>query len=132
MSAPKKSVVFVCLGNACRSQIAEGLARHLGGEDWEVYSAGSHPAGFVAPEAIEVLREKGIDISHHYSKGIPDLPSLEFDFVVAMGCGDHCPTIKGRRRLEWKIQDPIGQPLEFFREVRDDIEERIRKLFAGK
>lgn len=128
MDSTKKSIVFVCIGNACRSQMAEGLARHLGQDIWEVHSAGSNPAGFVAPLSLEVLQEKGIELSHHFSKGIPDLPKQDFDYVVTMGCGDRCPTLSGKKRLDWQIPDPIGESKEFFREVRDDLEKRIREL----
>lgn len=122
------SILFVCVGNACRSQMAEGFARSHGPKDLVVYSAGSHPAGFVAREAIESMREKGIDISKHYSKGINDLPKLPFDYVVTMGCGDDCPLVPAKNRLDWEIPDPIGRSPEFFRSVRDDLEARIKKL----
>lgn len=123
-----KSILFVCIGNACRSQMAEGFARHLGLPGLVVYSAGSHPAGFVAPGAIEVMKEKGIDISRHYSKGIGEIPLIEFDILVTMGCGDSCPVVNAKQRIDWQIPDPIGRSSEFFRQVRDEIEAKVRTL----
>jgi len=125
-----KTILFVCVGNACRSQMSEGFARAHGSKDLVVYSAGSSPAGFVAREAIEGMKEKGIDISRHYSKGLFDLPLLEFDVVVTMGCGDICPYVKAKQRINWQIPDPIGRGIEFFRQVRDDLEEKIKDLLT--
>ncbi len=123
-----KSIAFVCIGNACRSQMAEGFAKANGPADLTIYSAGSHPAGFVAQQSIRSMQEKGIDISEHYSKGIDDLPAIEFDYVVTMGCGDNCPTLKAKNRLDWAIPDPIGQGEDYFRQVRDTIEANVRDL----
>jgi arsenate reductase (thioredoxin) len=131
MSNPTKSILFVCIGNACRSQMAEGFARHYGGDKILTFSAGSRPAGFVAPLAIEVMKEKGIDISQHYSKGIEELPRQSFDYVITMGCGDECPWVKGAHRLDWQIADPIGKPIKFFRQVRDEIEEKVKALIRS-
>lgn len=131
MTERKKSIVFVCFGNACRSQMAEGWGRHLGGDEWEAYSAGSNPAGWVAPHSVRVMAEKGIDIAGHYSKGVGELPIQEFDYVVTMGCGDNCPTLKAGTRLDWQIPDPVGQSEEVFRQVRDDLEKRIRNLLGA-
>ncbi len=123
-----KSILFVCVGNACRSQMAEGFARAYGPQDLVVFSAGSRPAGFVAEEAVEGMREKGIDISRHESKGLSKLPLMEFDYVVTMGCGDACPLVPAKHRIEWQIPDPIGRGIEYFRQVRDDLEAKIRDL----
>lgn len=112
--------------------MAEGFARALAGDNIEIYSAGSNPAGFVAPEAIKAMAEKGIDISGHHSKGIDDLPAIEFDTVVTMGCGDNCPTLKAKHRLDWPTPDPIGRGPEFFREVCEMIEERVRALLEAR
>ncbi len=125
-----KSILFVCVGNACRSQMAEGFAKSLGIKDLVVYSAGSHPAGFVAREAVEAMKEKGIDISAQYSKGLRDIPLMEYDYVVTMGCGDACPWVPAKQRLDWKIPDPIGRGNAYFRQVRDDLESRIRSLLS--
>jgi arsenate reductase (thioredoxin) len=126
-----KSILFICIGNACRSQMAEGFARHYGGDKILAFSAGSRPAGFVAPLAIEVMKEKGIDITRHHSKAISELPRQSFDYVVTMGCGDECPWVKGKLHLDWQIADPIGRPIEFFRQVRDEIEEKVKELVSG-
>lgn len=125
-----KSILFVCVGNACRSQMAEGFARAYGPEDLVVYSAGSNPAGFVARESVEGMKEKGIDISRHYSKGVGDLPLEEFDWVVTMGCGDFCPTVKAGKRIDWQIPDPIGRGIDYFRQVRGLIEEKVSELLS--
>jgi protein-tyrosine-phosphatase len=116
------SILFVCIGNACRSQMAEGLARHLGGGRVLPFSCGSRPAGFVAPQAVKVLAEKGIDISGQFSKGIDQVPQKSFDYVVTMGCGDACPIVSAKQRIDWQIPDPIGESEIFFREIRDQIE----------
>jgi arsenate reductase len=127
-TAEKKSVAFICVGNACRSQMSEGLARHLAGDHWKVYSAGSRPAGFVAPEAVAAMAKRGIDISRQHSKGVEDLPLQEFDWVITMGCGDFCPTLRGKKILDWPIPDPIGQGPEVFEKVAENLEARIRQL----
>ncbi|HID06021.1 MAG TPA: arsenate reductase ArsC, partial [Armatimonadetes bacterium] len=87
----RKKILFVCVHNSCRSQIAEGFARHFGDDAVEVYSAGSKPSGEVDPNAIAVMREVGIDISKQRSKSIDEIPQVEYDFIVTMGCGDACP-----------------------------------------
>ncbi|MCC6273377.1 MAG: arsenate reductase ArsC [Deltaproteobacteria bacterium] len=127
---PSQSILFVCIGNACRSQMAEGLARHLGGGAVEAFSAGSRPAGFVAAGAIEVMKEIGVDISGQASKSVEAFRGQDFDVVVTMGCGDACPWVPAKRRLDWKIPDPIGQSPEFFRKVRGQIEGLVRDLLA--
>ncbi|MBI2981258.1 MAG: arsenate reductase ArsC [Deltaproteobacteria bacterium] len=129
-----ESILFVCVGNACRSQMAEGFARHLGPPGLVVHSAGSNPAGFIAPGAIEAMKEKGIDISRHYSKGISDLPKIKFDYIVTMGCGDVCPTLPmesdSGERIDWEIPDPVGRSPEFFRQVRDEIKAKVEGLIS--
>jgi protein-tyrosine-phosphatase len=108
--------------------MAEGFARHYGPTNLVVYSAGSAPAGFVARDAVEGMKERGIDISRHRSKGVDELPVDEFDVVVTMGCGDFCPTVRAGRRVDWQIPDPIGRGIDFFRQVRDDLETKIVAL----
>ena len=126
----KKKILFVCIGNSCRSQMAEGFARHLGSKRIQASSAGSRPAGFVAAGAIEVMKEKGIDISGHASKSVEDFRGQKFDAVVTMGCGDACPWVPAERRFDWRIPDPMGQSSEVFRQVRDQIEEQVRLLLG--
>jgi protein-tyrosine-phosphatase len=124
----KPKVLFVCVGNACRSQMAEGFARALGAGRLEAHSAGSHPAGFVAETAIEVMRELGIDISAQRSKGVGDLPAQQWDVLVTMGCGDACPSVPARKRLDWAVPDPIGLSLGEVRRIRDLIRDRVQEL----
>lgn len=123
-----RKILFVCIENSFRSQIAEGFARTLSGEFMEVYSAGSNPSGVVSSVATQLMGEVGIDISRHTSKGLDALPAVEFDAVVTMGCGDACPAVKAGRRIDWPVENPKGQPAEFLRKMRDDIEKRVKEL----
>ena len=124
----KKKILFVCVENSCRSQMSEGMARLIGSDVFEPYSSGSKPSGKVNPMAIEALKEKGIDTSKHYSKGLDELPKLEWDYVITMGCGDACPMLPAKNRLDWDLADPKNKPIEEFRKTRDDIESRLRAL----
>lgn len=126
----KKRILFVCIGNSCRSQMAEGFARTFLGDSCDVYSAGSRPAGFITLETIQVMREKGVDISGQYSKGLSEIPKGAYDAVVTMGCGDACPHIPGRIRQDWSIPDPIGCDISVYRQVRDLIEKKVHSLLA--
>ncbi len=122
------NVLFVCVENSCRSQMAEGFARALGKGKIIAHSAGSSPSGIVNPTAIAVMKEKGIDLSTHTSKSVDDLPTQRFDVIVTMGCGDACPSILASKRIEWNIPDPKSQPIETFRAVRDEIEAHVKDL----
>lgn len=124
MSAVKR-VLFVCVENANRSQMAEAFARILGGEFIEAYSAGSRPSGKVNPKAVESMRELGYDLSVHRSKSLDELPDIEFDFVATMGCGDACPMVPARQRVDWSIPDPKDLPAQEFRAVRDLIRNKV-------
>jgi arsenate reductase len=126
----KKKILFACIGNFCRSQMAEGFAKKLAGDKFEVYSAGSKPAGFVHPEAIAAMKEIGIDISQQYSKGFQQVPK-GLDYVITMGCGEDCPLIAAKKREDWQIRDPIGQTLEVFRAVRDDLGQQVQDFLAS-
>ncbi len=132
MTAPKvPHVVFVCLANSCRSQMAEAFARCHGAGRVAAYSAGSHPAGYVHPRTIRFMKERGLTLAGHWSKGLSDLPrGVTWDYVVTMGCGDDCPLLPARKRLDWEIPDPVVLPDGAFRSVRDLIEENVRKLVA--
>ncbi len=123
-----KRVLFVCIQNSCRSQMAEGFARELGKGVVEVYSAGSRPSGKVDPDAVKVMAEAGIDISGNRSKGFQEIPFNGFDWVITMGCGDRCPFVPAEQRLDWAVEDPKGKSLDFFREVRDQIKKNVEKL----
>ena len=127
----KKRVVFVCVENSNRSQMAEAFARIHGGDRIEAYSAGSRPSGRVNPKAVEAMREKGYDLTAHQSKSLNDLPNGDFDAAVTMGCGDECPNPRAKRRADWQIPDPKQMTPEQFREVRDLIETNVKKLLQG-
>jgi arsenate reductase len=121
-----KRVLFVCVENANRSQMAEAFARILGGESIEAYSAGSKPSGKVNPKAIEAMSELGYDLSVHGSKSLDELPDVWFDFVATMGCGDACPIVRARQRADWSIPDPKDLLPEEFRVVRDLIRDKVQ------
>lgn len=123
-----KKVLFVCVENSCRSQMAEGLARHFGQGKIEPFSAGSKPSGVVNPAAVTVMKEIGIDISSHVSKGFESLPVKEFDYVVTLGCKDICPFFPAQEHLEWQIEDPKGKGIEDFRAVREAILSGVQSL----
>ena len=123
-------VLFVCVENSCRSQIAEAFARMLGAGKLDAYSSGSRPSGVVNPKAIESMRELGYDLSAHASKALTQIPQLEYDYAITMGCGDECPFVKAKHREDWGIPDPKHMSTEEFRNVRGMIEERVRKLVA--
>jgi arsenate reductase len=124
----KPKILFVCIENACRSQMAEGFAKFYGRDKVEVFSAGSHPSGKVDQTAIEVMKEKGIDISNQKSKGFRDLPYQSFDYVITMGCGDVCPFVPAKKRIEWEIEDPKGKSNEEFRRTRNKIENKVKEF----
>ena len=127
-----KHVLFVCVENSNRSQMAEAFARLHGAGRVEAYSAGSRPSGCVNPRAVEFMAERGYDLTAHRSKGLADLPPGEFEVVVGMGCGDEgCPLVKARRHEEWGIPDPKEMPPEQYRQVRDQIERKVKELLAS-
>ena len=125
MSSVKK-LLFVCVENANRSQMAEAFARILGGESIEAYSAGSRPSGKVNPKAVAAMRECGYDLSVHGSKSLDELPDVVFDFVATMGCGDACPMVRAGQRVDWSIPDPKNLPADEFRVVRDLIRDKVQ------
>ena len=124
----KKNVVFVCVENSNRSQMAEAFARMHGGEVVNAYSAGSRPSGIVNPKAIEAMRQRGYDLTAHHSKSLDDLPDVEWAAAITMGCGDECPNLRAARREDWAIPDPKHLPPEQFAEVRDYIERKVQML----
>jgi protein-tyrosine-phosphatase len=127
----KKRVVFVCVENANRSQMAEAFARIHGAGVIEPYSAGSRPSGVVNPKAVAAMREKGYDLTAHASKSLDDLPPGEWDAAITMGCGDECPNLRAARREDWPLPDPKHLPPEQFNQVRDEIERRVRELIRS-
>jgi len=125
-----KRVLFVCVENSNRSQMAEAFARMHGGSNVEAYSAGSRPSGIINPKAVLAMRELGYDLSRHLSKSLSEIPDLEYDFVATMGCGDACPMVRTRRREDWSIPDPKDLSPEEFRQVRDQIESKVKQMLA--
>ena len=126
-----KRILFVCVENSNRSQMAEAFARLHGGDGVEAHSAGSRPSGRVNPRAIEFMREVGYDLTRHHSKALTDLPEGVFDAVIGMGCGDEgCPLVPARTREEWGIPDPKELPAEHYREIRDLIEAKVKELLG--
>ena len=118
-------VLFVCVENSNRSQMAEAFARLFGGPQIQAYSAGSQPSGVVNPKAIASMQELDYDLSQHNSNSLEDLPSQTFDFVATMGCGDSCPNIAAKQREDWAIPDPKNMNADEFREVRDFIRIKV-------
>ncbi|MEA3202976.1 MAG: hypothetical protein QOI63_642 [Thermoplasmata archaeon] len=127
-------VLFACVGNSARSQMAQGFATAMGGAKVDARSGGSRPLGHVLPEAVSVMLEQGIDISGHPSQGFDqEWVRAECDLVVTMGCGDDaCPAFLGKPLVDWELDDPKGRPLAEFRRVRDDIEARVRDLLRSR
>ena len=126
----KPRLLFVCVENSNRSQMAEAFARMHGARRVEAFSAGSRPSGVVNPRAVAALAELGYDLSAHGSKSLADLPAGPFAAVVTMGCGDACPNVAGRLREDWAIPDPRDMDQAAFREVRDEIERRVLDLLG--
>jgi arsenate reductase (thioredoxin) len=124
----KPSVLFVCVHNAGRSQMAAGWLRHLAGDTVEVRSAGSAPRDQINPVAVEAMREVGIDITGAVPQLLATETVRESDVIVTMGCGDACPIFPGKRYEDWELTDPAGQPIEVVRQVRDEIRARVEKL----
>ena len=126
----KPSVLFVCVLNAGRSQMAAAFLHHLSGGDIEVRSAGSAPADQVNPIAVEAMAEVGIDIAAEQPKILTDEVVQESDVVITMGCGDACPFYPGKRYEDWELDDPAGQGIESVRPIRDDIRSRVEALIT--
>ena len=131
MTNTKPSVLFVCIHNAGRSQMAAGYLRYLAGDRIEVRSAGSMPADQINPIAVEAMHEEGIDITAEQPKVLTSEAVQASDVVIPMGCGDACPYYPGRRYEDWKLDDPAGQGIDAVRPIRDDIRSRIEGLIAS-
>ncbi|GHD82671.1 arsenate reductase ArsC [Streptomyces goshikiensis] len=130
MSDAKPSVLFVCVHNAGRSQMAAAWLSHLAGDRVEVRSAGSAPAGSINPAAVEAMREVGIDMSARTPKILTVEAVQASDVCITMGCGDTCPVFPGKRYLDWTLEDPAGQGVDAVRRIRDEIETRVRGLVS--
>ncbi|MFD4598230.1 arsenate reductase ArsC [Streptomyces sp. NPDC058464] len=129
-AADRPSVLFVCVHNAGRSQMAAAFLTHLAGDAVEVRSAGSAPADAVNPAVVEAMGEVGIDVSAETPKILTTEAVRASDVVITMGCGDTCPVFPGRTYLDWKLDDPAGQGVDAVRPIRDEIETRIRGLLT--
>ena len=127
----KKSVLFICTGNSARSQMAEGLLRHMAGDEYEVSSAGTEPGG-IHPRTVEVMKELGVDLAGHTSKDLGPFLGRKFDFVITVcdRAKQHCPVFPGAEPIHWGFDDPVDAPadrqLETFRRVREEIAQRLR------
>lgn len=130
MSEIVASVMFVCVHNAGRSQMAQGFLSHLAGDRVEVRSSGTMPADSVNPSAVEAMREVGIDISLAKPKVLTDEDVRASDYVITMGCGDACPFYPGKKYLDWKLDDPAGKDVEAVRPIRDQIKRLVVDLIA--
>ncbi|MGA5063729.1 arsenate reductase ArsC [Streptomyces exfoliatus] len=130
MTAPLASVLFVCVHNAGRSQMAAGFLGHLAGDRIEVRSAGSVPGDRVNPAAVEAMKEVGVDISAQKPKVLTTEAVQASDYVITMGCGDACPIFPGKKYLDWALEDPAGQGVEAVRPIRDEIKGLIEGLIA--
>jgi len=126
----KPTVLFVCVHNAGRSQIAAGFMREFGGDRVEVLSAGSAPKDSINPNAVKAMAEIGIDIANQQPKVLTTEAVLESDVVITMGCGDACPLYPGKRYEDWVLDDPAGEDIDFVRNIRDDIKVRVERLLT--
>ncbi len=130
IASDRPTVLFLCVHNAGRSQMAAGWLSHLAGDRVEVLSGGSEPADAVNPAAVAAMAEVGIDISDSFPRPWTDETVCVADVIVSMGCGDACPVLPGKRYLDWDLEDPAGRGVEAVRPIRDDIEQRVRGLMA--
>jgi arsenate reductase len=125
----RKKILFACRENACRSQMAGALAQYLAGDKFEVITGGSQPADQVNPEMVRAMHEKGIDMAYRVPQSIESaISDTTPDFIVTMGCGEECPFVPGAQMLDWDLPDPAGKPLDFMRQVRDQIESNVKNL----
>jgi protein-tyrosine-phosphatase len=130
MSGDVPEVLFVCVHNAGRSQMAAGLLNQLGAGRVQVRSAGSEPANKLNPKVVEAMREIGIDVSQEFPKPLTGAMVMAADVVITMGCGDACPIYPGKRYEDWELEDPAGKDLDTVRRIRDEIAGRVRALVA--
>jgi arsenate reductase len=130
MTAPKATVLFVCVHNAGRSQMASGYLQHLAGDRIQVLSAGTEPKDQVNPSAVAAMAEEGIDIGANTPKVLTTEAVKESDYVITMGCGDKCPYFPGKHYLDWPLSDPAGKGVDDVRPIRDEIRTKVEALIA--
>jgi arsenate reductase len=128
---PKSSVLFVCVHNAGRSQMAAGWLRHLAGDRVDIRSAGTEPADHINPIAIQAMAEVGIDITNQTPRVLDWDTAQSSDHIITMGCGDTCPVFPGQHYEDWKIDDPANQSIDTVRRIRDEIRDRVERLVSG-
>jgi arsenate reductase len=125
-----KKVLFVCVENSCRSQMAEAFGKMHGEGIIDVYSSGSKPSGIVNPKAIQAMAEVGYDLNAHTSVGLAEIPQEKYEYAITMGCGDECPMINANNREDWALPDPKHMDPTEFNQVRDIIEAEVRDLIS--
>ncbi|HEX8516568.1 MAG TPA: arsenate reductase ArsC [Bacteroidia bacterium] len=123
-----KNILFVCVENSNRSQMAEAFAKMYGTGKVVAYSSGSRPSGKINPKAIAAMKELGYDLNAHSSKSLDEIPEIKYDYAITMGCGDECPFIQADNREDWKLDDPKNMETGEFNKVRDEIERRVKEL----
>ena len=124
----KKKILFVCIENSNRSQMAQAFAILHGSDKVIAYSSGSRPSGKINPKAIAAMQELGYDLSTHSSKSLDEIPDAEYEYAITMGCGDECPYVRAVHREDWNIPDPRNMEAEDFRKVRNLIESKVKEL----
>jgi protein-tyrosine-phosphatase len=124
----KKNILFVCIENSNRSQIAQAFANMLSKDKVNAFSAGSRPSGRINPKAITAMKELGYDLTTHQSKSLGEIPNVEYEYAITMGCGDECPFVNAKHHIDWDIPDPKNMSEEEFRGIRDLIEEKVKDL----
>jgi arsenate reductase (thioredoxin) len=125
-----KKILFVCVENSNRSQMAEAFAKIHGKDKVETYSSGSKPSGVINPKAIAAMKERGYDLTSHSSKSLDEIPQIKYDYAITMGCGDECPYVMAEYRDDWKLDDPKNMEPTEFNKVRDEIERRVVELIG--
>lgn len=126
-----KNVLFICVENACRSQMAEAFGNIYGQGIIVSFSSGSKPSGQVNPKAIKAMKELGYDMENHSSKSLDEIPQTTYDYVITMGCGDECPYIKTKKRINWQVSDPKDLEATEFNLIRDQIKDNVLSLIKG-
>ncbi|MBN8696314.1 MAG: arsenate reductase ArsC [Bacteroidetes bacterium] len=126
-----KKILFVCVENSNRSQMAEAFAKIHGAGKVEAYSSGSRPSGLINPKAIAAMKELGYDLSKHDSKSLDEIPKIRYDYAITMGCGDECPFVVADHRMDWQLPDPKHMEPSEFNKVRDEIEQRVLDLIKN-